>query len=157
MSTLVEPHGGSLVDRFVASSQIQEIQSRAAKLPRLTLDAREIADLELLATGAVSPLTGFLGSKDYRSVLEHMRLANGTVWPLHLTLAVTPETKATLKIGEDAALYDEKGRLWGLIRVSEIFERNPLEEAKWVYRTDSAEHPGVAYLQARPTWLVAGE
>jgi sulfate adenylyltransferase len=154
---LVTPHGGTLVDRIVPLADAEALRRRAALLPSLTLDARELADLELIATGAASPLTGFLGSADYASVLVHMRLENGTVWPLPLTLAVDEPTAKSLEPGEAAALRDANGRLWGLIEVSEVFERDPLLEARKVYRTDDPSHPGVAYLLARPRWLVAGE
>ncbi len=157
MSTLVTPHGGTLVDRIVTGEQAEALRARAAALPRIVLDARELADLELIAVGAASPLRGFLGSKDYASVLERMRLTDGTVWPLPLTLAVTDEVKATLKVGASAALYDESGRLWGEIRVEELFQRDPLHESRWVYRTEEPAHPGVAYLLSRPPNLVAGE
>ncbi len=157
MSNLVQPHGGTLVDQFLSPSEVSSAEARAKALPRITLDAREAADLELIAVGAVSPLKGFLGSANYRGVVEQMRLADGTVWPLPLTLAVTDEVKATLKVGQDAALYDDQGRLRGFICVSELFTRDPLVEAKHVYKTEDASHPGVAYLTARPKNLVAGE
>jgi sulfate adenylyltransferase len=153
---LVSPHGGTLIDRIVPLAAAEALRRRAAPLPSLTLDARELADLELIATGAASPLTGFLGAADYASVLVHMRLENGTVWPLPLTLAVDEPTARSLKPGDAAALRDASGRLWGLIEVSEVFERDPLLEARKVYRTDDPSHPGVAYLLARPRWLVAG-
>src|SRR5689334_1699083 len=135
MATLVAPHGGVLINRIVPEDQAAALRARAATLPRITLDAREVADVELIANGAASPLTGFLGSADYKRVLSDMRLADGTVWPLPYTLAVDATTAATLKVGGEAALYDETGRLWGTIEVSEIFERDPLEESQAVYRT----------------------
>jgi sulfate adenylyltransferase len=156
MSNLVRPHGGVLVDRIVPESEAAALRAGAQRLPRIVLDARELADLELLAIGAASPLTGYLGSEDYESVLGRMRLANGVVWPLPLTLAVSSDRRAELAAGAEAALYDEAGRLWGVIQVSELFTRDPLHEARCIYRTDSDEHPGVAYLKSRPTWLVAG-
>ena len=156
MSNLVRPHGGVLVDRIVPESKAAALRARAERLPRIVLDPRELADLELIAIGAASPLTGYLGSEDYESVLARMRLANGTVWPLPLTLAVTSDQRAQLSPGAEAALYDAAGRLWGVIQVTEIFTRDPLHEARCIYRTDSDEHPGVAYLKSRPTWLVAG-
>jgi len=154
---LVPPHGGALVDRIATPSEADALRERASRLPALALDAREIADLELIATGAASPLTGFLGSADYQSVLTRMRLADGTVWPLPLTLAVTDETRTLLAPGGEAALFDPSGRLWGAIAVREIHKRDPLEESRHVYRTEDPSHPGVAYLLARPRWLVAGE
>jgi sulfate adenylyltransferase len=157
MSTLVDPHGGALVDRIVPAADAGAIGERAPGLPRIELDARETADLELIATGAASPLTGFLGPVDYESVLERMRLADGTVWPLPFTLAVSGETRSRLEPGAEAALYDGAGRLWGTIAVRDVFERDPLREARAIYRTEDPAHPGVAYLLARPTWLVAGD
>src|SRR6266511_36677 len=153
---LVSPHAGTLVDRIVPRAEAAALERRATGLPSLTLDARELADLELIATGAASPLTGFLGAADYASVLLHLRLADGTVWPLPFTLAVEEAVGASPKPGDAAALRDPDGRLWGVIDVREIFERDPRLEARKVYRTEDPSHPGVAYLLARPRWLVAG-
>ena len=149
------PHGGTLVDRFVAEAEQDRLRARAETLPRIALDARERADLELIATGAASPLTGFLGSADYRHVLAELRLRDGTVWPLPFTLAVDAETRARLRAGAEAALVSAD-HLWGVIAIDEIFERDPLEESRAVYGTEDASHPGVAYLLERPRALVAG-
>src|SRR6266508_4492502 len=156
MSELVEPHGGLLVDRFVPAVEIDAFDERARRLPRIVLDARELADLELIATGALSPLRGFLGSVDYQSVIERMRLADGTAWPLPITLAVKEENLSELAHGAEAALYDATGRPWGTIEVSEVFPRDFLAESSKVYRTVDPSHPGIAYLLSRPAWLVAG-
>ena len=104
MSRLVEPHGGVLVDRLVPGEEAAEFERRARRLPRLELDAREVADLELIATGAFSPLTGFLGSADYRSVIERMRLADGTAWPIPITLAVGEQNRSEVGAGAEARL-----------------------------------------------------
>lgn len=157
MSGPVEPHGGELVDRFVAPEEAEAIRSRAGRLPRIDLDAREAADLELIATGAASPLTGFLGESDYASVLDRLRLADGTVWPLPLTLAVDEATRSRLEPGREAALYHASGRLAGTLEVAEIYARDPLAEARKVLGTEDPAHPGVAYLLSRPSWLVAGQ
>jgi ATP sulfurylase len=153
---MVEPHGGILVDRFVPEDGADELSAHAASLPRLVLDGREIADLELIATGAASPLVGFLGAVDYLSVLERLRLADGTVWPLPFTLAVDEGTRRGLPLGADAALADGDGRLWGVVAVEEIYERDPRHEARSVYGTEDPSHPGVAHLLGRPRWLVGG-
>jgi sulfate adenylyltransferase len=152
-NALVRPHGGRLVSRIVPEAEAEALRRRATALPRLTLDARELADLELVATGAASPLLGFLGPDDYASVLERLRLADGTVWPLPLTLAVETDRLAR---GDAAALHDASGRLWGAIAVEHVFARDPLEEARKVYGTDDPAHPGVAYLLSRPRRLVGG-
>ncbi len=133
------------------------MKTLALTLPSIKLDGRESADFELIATGAASPLRGFLGSRDYASVLERLRLADGTVWPLPLTLAVGEELCESLALASAAALYDPKGQLCGVLQISEIYQRDPVAEANRVYRTDSPTHPGVAYLLSRPRWLVAGE
>jgi sulfate adenylyltransferase len=153
---LVTPHGGTLVDRIVPVAEAEALRRRAEGLPSVTLDGRELSDLELIATGAASPLTGFLGADDYTSVLVHTRLADGTVWPLPFTLAVDPATAAALAPGKAAALREASGRLWGTIEVREIFDRDPLFEARKIYRTEDPAHPGVAYLLGRPRRLVAG-
>ncbi len=121
------------------------------------LDARELADLELIAVGAASPLEGFLAQADYTSVLEHLRLADGTVWPLPFTLAVSDESRAALAGQKAAALFDDRGRLWGVIDIAEVYERDPLVESRAVYGTEDPSHPGVAYLLARPRTLVGGK
>jgi sulfate adenylyltransferase len=146
---MIAAHGGLLVNRFTPDADA--LRGRAATLPKVTLDARELADLELLAVGAVSPLTGFLGQRDYTRVVEEMRLADGTVWPLPLTLAVD-----TAPTGTELALHDATGRLWGTLRVESVFTRDPLHEAKHVYGTEDLAHPGVAYLASRPRTLVGG-
>ena len=157
MPALVQPHGGSLVDRVVPAAEADAFRAATRALPSLTLDARELADLELIATGAASPLTGFLGSADYQSVLARLRLADGTVWPLPLTLAVSDADAALLEPGAAVALRDPSGRVAGTLVVREVYRRDALAEARAVYRTEERAHPGVAYLLARPVNLVAGE
>jgi sulfate adenylyltransferase len=152
----VEPHGGVLVDRFVPDAQVSAVEERARRLPRLELDARELTDLELIATGAVSPLTGFLGLADYASVLERMRLSDGTVWPIPITLGVTEQLIDQVAPGVEAALHDSSGRLWGTIEVSEVFPRDFVAEASKVFGTSDPVHPGVRYLLSRSRWIVAG-
>jgi sulfate adenylyltransferase len=156
MSRLVDPHGGTLVDRFVPAEEVEALRHRAESLPQVTLDARELADLELIATGAASPLTGFLGLADYRSVLERLRLADGTVWPLPFTLAVEDRTRDLLRSASEAVLGDATGRVWGVLRIQDVYVRDPLEESRAVYGTEDPSHPGVAYLLARPRTLIGG-
>jgi sulfate adenylyltransferase len=154
MSDVVTPHGGVLVDQIVTGAAAEALAARAASLPRIVLDAREQADVELIATGAASPIRGFLGKADYERVVAELRLADGTVWPLPLTLAVDDETRRQL--GDAAALHDASGRLWAVIDIAEIYERDPLAESQAVYGTTDAAHPGVAYLLQRPRWLAGG-
>ena len=105
MSKLVAPHGGTLVDRIVPEKDIPALTKRAESLPKITMDAREQADVELIATGAASPLTGFLGKKDYDSVLAKMTLADGTVWSLPFNLAVEKKLATEALQAKGAGLY----------------------------------------------------
>jgi sulfate adenylyltransferase len=155
MSNLVQPHGGTLVDRIVPEKDIQALKNRAETLPKITVDARELADIEIIGVGAASPLTGFMNKADYQSVLDNMTLANGTVWSLPFTLAVEKGLAEQALKAKGAGLYDTNGRLWAVINVTEIFERDP-QEAKKVLKTDEDAHPGVAYIKGRSTTLVAG-
>jgi len=156
MSPLVSPHGGLLVDRFAGAPSQPALRSRLFTLPRVRMDAREAADLELIATGAASPLEGFLCREDYRGVVESMRLRSGVVWPLPLTLAVPDELAGRLAPGAEVALFDPEGRPRGLLQVEEVFERDPLEEARHTCRTEDPAHPGVAYLLSRSRHLAGG-
>ncbi len=149
---LVAPHGGTLVDRIVDDPGA--LTRRSAALPRVTLDARELADLELIATGAASPLVGFATAADYESILSYTRLANGVVWPFPFTLAIADHVPAAP--GGELALYDAANRLWGVLTISDVFARDTPRELDAVYGTRDPVHPGVAYTLARPTRLVGG-
>ena len=151
MSNLVAPHGGTLVDRITKDPAA--LIARAESLPSVELDARELADLELIAIGAASPLTGFVGKADYDSIVASTRLASGVVWPFPFTLA----TDGPAKVGDQLALRDGSGRLWGTITVGDVYQRDTERELDAVYGTRDASHPGVAYTLARPTRLVGGE
>ena len=142
---------------MVENSEAARLRASAAHLPQIVLDAREQADLELIGVGAASPLTGFLGEADFHRVVSEMRLANGLVWPMPLTLSVPPDVAGALNVGTQAALVDGGEQLIGVLDVREIFDRDPLEEARGVYGTDDASHPGVAYTLSRPRHLVAGD
>ncbi|MEO7093173.1 MAG: sulfate adenylyltransferase, partial [Polyangiales bacterium] len=152
MSTLVAPHGGTLIDRIVTDAGA--LTRRSATLPRVTLDARELADLELIATGAASPLVGFATAPDYEAILAYTRLANGVVWPVPVTLAIADSVPAAP--GGELALFDAGGRLWGVLTITDVFARDTPRELDAVYGTRDPVHPGVAYTLARPTRLVGG-
>src|SRR5262245_40636676 len=100
------PHGGKMTARLVSSSDNQKLKSLAAKMPGLVLSSRAQADLELLGVGGYSPLTGFMGKKDYESTVEKMRLSNGMVWSIPVVLGVSEKEAEALKEGSDVALWD---------------------------------------------------
>jgi sulfate adenylyltransferase len=156
MLRLAEPHAGVLVNRIAQDEEAAQLQARAARLPLLTLTGREAADLELIATGAASPLTGFMGFRDYRSVLDRLRLTDGTPWPLPFTLAVTI-TEMALALGHRAAaLRNHQGELRGIIEVTDAYVRDPREEARALYGTDEPKHRAVACLLSRPAGTLGG-
>src|SRR5206468_1472822 len=119
--SLVTPHGGTLVNRILQGSALESAKKDAANLPAITLSPREQFDLEMIAIGAFSPLTGFMGQADFNSVCKNIRLANGTVWPIPVTLCPADDAAASIQVGKKYALKDDKGRALGILTVSEKY------------------------------------
>ncbi len=153
----IRPHGGALVDRVLRGMLREVALERAASLKRITLNPVAISDLELIAVGAFSPLTGFLGKADYESVVEHMRLSNGIVWTIPITLPVTEEEADRLREGEEVALVEPSGRILGILELAERYRYDKEREAQMVYRTTDLKHPGVARLFAQGDVLLGGD
>jgi sulfate adenylyltransferase len=152
----VKPHGGKLVNREVAGPERQRLIDDSVRLPHLQLSVRTIADLEMIAIGAYSPLEGLLDSSNYESVLSRMRLADGTPWTIPITLAVTDQEAAPLREGEAVALY-QKEHLLAVLHLTEKFTYDKKLEARSVYRTTDEAHPGVKALYDQGAWLLAGK
>lgn len=146
---MIEPHGGKLIKLFASPEDVPE------DLPVLNLDSREKSDLEMLASGVYSPLTGFMGEDDYRSVLEETRLASRTVFSLPVTLSAKPGDPAPVP-GDTMALH-HRGVPRGLITVREVFRRDLMEEAETTLLTTDRAHPGVEYLLGLSETCIAGE
>jgi len=153
----IAPHGGTLIDRFVPEAQRATVAERADGLPKIVLNERQISDLELIAIGAVSPLTGFMRQADYESVVHKMRLANGLPWTIPVTLAITEAQAQTLHPGTQAALTDAGGTILAVLNIAELFHYDKQIEAENVYRTTDEAHPGVAAVYAQPEVLVGGD
>jgi sulfate adenylyltransferase len=152
----IKPHGGVLVNRIAPESERAALEARAAGLPSLALDERQISDLEMIAVGAFSPLEGFMTRADYTRVVEEMRLASGLPWTIPVTLAVSSEAAGKLPQGGEVALTEPSGRLLAVMRVDETFEYDKRREAEMVYRTTDEAHPGVAAVYAQGDVLVGG-
>ena len=161
VSELIAPHGGTLINRIATPEQKAEFLAKAESLPRLTLDKRATSDLEMIAIGGFSPLTGFMEQADYLSVVESMHLSNGLPWAVPVTLSVSKEEAAPLSEGSLIRLDDPSGAFVGVLELTEKYEYDKKKEAVNVYRTDEEAHPGVkvVYEQgavnlAGPVWLL---
>jgi sulfate adenylyltransferase len=148
----IPAHGGELADLLARGEERDQLRTRAGSLARVDLSPKQAADLELLAVGGFSPLRGFQGSDDWRRVVDEMRLADGLVWSIPVTLA----SAADVAEGDQAALHGPDGSLLGILSVEEIFERDVEREAAHVYRTSEDKHPGVAALRAEGARCLAG-
>ncbi|MFD0590826.1 sulfate adenylyltransferase [Paenibacillus sp. GCM10027627] len=150
------PHGGVLVNRIAEGAERETLLQEAKGFTSITINAWAISDLDLIGVGAFSPLTGFLNEEDYKSVVENMRLANGTVWSIPITLAVDEAKAAELSVGARASLVGEDGVVYGIINVESIYQADQKLEAVKVFKTDDLEHPGVQKLLERPSTYVGG-
>lgn len=157
MTETIAAHGGTLVNRLVEGERREELLKLAASLSRVKINTWAISDLDLIGVGAFSPLTGFMAEQDYRSVVETMRLANGLVWSIPITLGVEPAVADTLKIGEQVALVGEDdGIIYGILDVTSIYAADQQHEAVKVFKTDDKAHPGVQKLYTKPSTYVGG-
>jgi len=153
---LIAPHGGALVNRFLDDHARARALEDASRLPSIQLTAVQQSDLLCIATGVFSPLTGFVRRADYESIVERMRLADGTIWTLPVTLAVSSDRARQIGPGANVALLDPAGSIVATMNVSETFAYDKRLEAGRVYRTEDPAHPGVARLYEQGDILVAG-
>ena len=153
----IAPHGGQLVNRIATPEQRAEFLSKADFLPRVQLDDRAVSDLEMIAIGAFSPLTGFMNQEDYDRTVTEMRLANGLVWSIPITLSVSEEVASRLKEGDLLRLDNPAGRFIGVLQLTQKYHYYKTREAIKVYRTDDANHPGVQVLYNQGLIHLAGD
>jgi len=156
-SRLVEPHGGSLVNRALVAEDARLLKDKLRDSVAIRLNERSLCDVICIATGAFSPLSGFMRERDYRSCIEDMRLSSGLIWPIPIVLPADAATLSSLKLGSRAALVSPDGQIVGAIEVEQIFEGDPMQEASRVYGTTDQQHPGVAAVLSSPKAYVAGE
>ncbi|HUL82427.1 MAG TPA: sulfate adenylyltransferase, partial [Gammaproteobacteria bacterium] len=156
MGALKEPHGGELKNLYLDEAEVRAEKTRSRDLPSWDLTMRQVCDVEMLMNGAFSPLEGFLDEKDYRSVVSKMRLASGVIWPMPITLDVTPAFADKLKVGASIALRDPEGVLVATMEVSSIYRPDKAQEAQGVFGTTDETHPGVSYLLRRANEVYLG-
>src|ERR671914_728850 len=149
------PHGGALVNRRAPENEREERKRRAEGLRKVALGPRTLSDLEMISTGVFSPLTGFMVRADYESVVGGMRLANGLVWSMPITLSVSEDEANS--VGEEISLTDGNGEVVATMLVEDRYSYDREREAREVYRTTDPEHPGVGYLYRQGDVLLGGE
>ncbi|WP_026103853.1 MULTISPECIES: sulfate adenylyltransferase [Kamptonema] len=157
----IPPHGGQLINRIATLDQRQEFFHKAETLPRVQLDDRALSDLQMIAIGGFSPLTGFMNRDDYKSVIADMHLSNGLPWSIPVTLPVSQEVSDRLKEGSLVRLDSPNGDFVGILELTEKYSYSKEIEAINVYKTDDLKHPGVQVLDksgpinlAGPVWLM---
>jgi sulfate adenylyltransferase len=143
---LNKAHGGVLVDLIALPERQQELRELSCDWGSWDLTPRQLCDLELLLNGGFSPLRGYLGRSDYESVCRNMRLADGTLWPMPVTLDVSEEFAEKLRPDQTIALRDAEGVMLAALNITEIWKPDLGAEAQLVFGTANPEHPGVAYL-----------
>lgn len=153
----IAAHGGKLINRIVEGSERESLLAKAATLAKITLNSREMSDLDMIACGALSPLEGFMNQKDYDSVVEKMRLANGVAWSIPVNLAVKKDVAEQYKVGSEVALLNPEGTVLAILELEEKFEPNKKNEALKVYKTEEDKHPGVAAVYAQGEIYLAGK
>jgi sulfate adenylyltransferase len=152
----ISPHGGELVNLVLPRIDAEQASEEARHLPKVDVGRRELSDLEMLAVGALSPLRGFMGEKDYHSVLDEAHLSNGLVWTIPVTLSVD-EAEAKRIGGSSRVALSADGDPIALLDVEQVYRRDREKEAEAVFRTQDLEHPGVKALHAAGDYVVAGE
>ncbi|WP_445490778.1 sulfate adenylyltransferase [Niallia sp. 03133] len=143
------PHGGKLINLWEPDYKFDGTEKE------LDIDVIALSDLELIGNGAYSPLTGFLTRKDYESVVENMRLANGAVWSIPITLPVKEDQAKGIGV-KDTVKLNFNGETYGILNVEDIYVPDKITEAKSVYRTDDEEHPGVKKMYERGNVYLGG-
>jgi len=148
-------HGGKLINLYVQDDVLVNEKVKAQSNRSWDLNARQMLDIELLLNGAFSPLDGYLSQRDYQSVVDNMRLSDGTLWPMPINLDVTEAFRDDINIGEEITLRDPEGVVIANLTVSDMWQPDRLHEAEQVFKTTEANHPGVRTLinETNPIYL----
>ena len=151
------PHGGTLINLNAAPERVAEMQAQSRDWPSWDLTPRQVCDLDLLLSGGFSPLKGFMNRADFEGVSGNMRLGDGTLWPIPITVDVKEEFAKKLKPGQTIALRDLEGVMLAALHVEEVWQPDREAEAKQVFGTVSKRHPGANHTihQSHP-WYVGG-
>ncbi len=157
----IAPHGGALIDRELKGDARKEALERAKGLQKFGLDERELADLEMIGYGALSPLTGFMRRADYDTVVDSMRMTDGLIWAMPVNLATSIERAREVNEGQEITLTDKQGKILAVMQVTDKWTPDKAREVKACYGTDDMAHPGVARVMNQgdvylggPVWII---
>lgn len=153
---MIQPHGGTLISRELSTEEKEQWLQKKHLYPSITISDVTFSDLYCIATGVFSPLTGFLTESDYHTVLTDMRLQNGLVWSIPITLPIAPEQTKEISAAEYAFLQHTNGSIVGVIAVESIYQADHQMEASLVYRTTDPHHPGVDRLIQQSSLYLGG-
>ena len=153
---LIAPHGGELVLNMASYAERSQLHERAHSLPHIEVGSRQLADLEMMAIGAYSPLKGFMNQADYLGVVNNMHLSNGLPWSIPITLSTSSEQAASIQEGSQVALVNAQGTLQAVMMVEEKYAYDKHLEARKVYRTEEEAHPGVKIVYGQGDMLLGG-
>ena len=158
-SHLIAPHGGELIELQVPAERAAELKAHSKDWPSWDLTARQLCDLELLMSGGFSPLRGFMNRADYEGVCHNMRLSNGTLWPMPITLDVSEDLAKKLTAGSSkVALRDPEGVMLAVLHVQDVWQLDRKAEAQAVFNSTSSAHPGADYaINKSNPWYVGGK
>ena len=158
-SHLIAPHGGELIQLQVPAERAAELKAHSKDWPSWDLTARQLCDLELLMSGGFSPLRGFMNRADYEGVCQNMRLANGTLWPMPITLDIPEDFAKKLTAGSSKiALRDPEGVMLAVLSVEDVWQPDRKAEAQAVFNSTSSAHPGADYaINKSNPWYVGGK
>lgn len=159
LNTLISPHGGKLLPLIVGEgNKKQELLTKAKKYTKIYPSSKELSDINMLGTGAFSPLNGFMKKEDYLSVLDNMELCNGILWPIPVTISVDKDIAKSLKEGQQVSLYNkDRKEISSILTIDDIYEYNKEKEAKDVFRTTDHNHPGVEKLYCQGEVYLGGK
>ena len=146
-----------LVNGYLNKDQTPDLKDKAMDWPRIVINARQLSDAHMVAQGGFSPITGFMTQTDYKTVVNHMHLSDGSPWSLPVTLGVNSDVALSVKEGQNVCLTKDDGNIAGILQLEEKYQRDKLQEATLVYGTTDSDHPGVANLYSDGDVLLAGK
>ncbi len=153
---LIQPHGGELVNLMAGAERQAELKELSQDWASWDLSHRQTCDLEMILNGGFSPLAGFMNQSDYDSVIDGMRLSDGTLWPLPITLDISEELAASLSAGDKLALRDPEGVMLAALTVDDTWKLDKKAKAEAAFGTTNSSHPAVRYLMDRTSGIAVG-